>query len=335
MHTKTRTTARALAVTLVIAAISLIVVAGASAAAPQNTTAPTVSGATRAGQTLTANNGTWSNTPTSFTYQWQRCASDGFTCGNITGATSKTYKLVTADVGHTVRVAVTATNTDGKSTAFSASTGVVDSANGPANSVQPTVSGTAIVGDTLTVSDGTWKPTPTSYGHQWQRCASDGTVCRNISGATGKTYGVESADVGHRLRALVTAHTNNGQATVASTQSAIAQSNTTTQTVTTPAAKPPTLRIVSLRRGGERIFVRYRICVQKAGYIAITERDLKLRALPFTRHWRVYGSGGCTTYKHHWLLLKRYRRPGRLVVTLRARSHGQLSRLAERSITIR
>lgn len=333
MNERTRAFARFLSVALTLVAIGLIVAGSAAAAAPANTKAPTVTGTAREGQTLSAGTGTWSNTPTSFTYQWQRCASDGTSCGNITAATSKTYKLVAADVGHTVRVAVTAANADGKATAFSAATAVVGSANGPANTVQPTVSGTATVGEALTVANGTWKPAASSYTRQWQRCNADGTACRNIGGATGKTYGIQSADVGSRLRALVTAHTNNGQTTVPSTQSAVVQSNTTTTTVTTPAPKAPTLRILSLRRGGERIFVRYRICVQTQGYVAITERDLKVKALPFTRHWRVYDSG-CTSYKHHWLLLKRYRHPGRYVVTLRARSHGLLSRLAERSIRI-
>ena len=63
----------------------------AQAAAPANTSPPTISGTPKEGSTLTANDGTWTNNPTSFTYQWQRCASDGRSCGDITGAASKTY----------------------------------------------------------------------------------------------------------------------------------------------------------------------------------------------------------------------------------------------------
>ena len=213
MNPKTRmTAARLLLVSLAVAAISLIVVAGASAAVPQNTSQPTITGTAREGQTLTASDGVWSNSPTSFSYQWQRCASDGTGCGDITAATSKTYTLVSGDVGHTLRVAVTASNAEGKGSADSAPTDVVASKNGPTNTVKPAVSGAAVVGDTLAVGNGSWTSTPTSYTRQWQRCATDGTACFNISGATGRTYGVRSSDLGRRLRALVTAHTSAGQA---------------------------------------------------------------------------------------------------------------------------
>jgi len=337
MDTRTPfTAARLLLVSLAVAALALLIAASASAAAPQNTAPPKITGTAREGQVLTASTGTWSNSPTSFTYQWLRCASDGTGCGAITGATSSTYTLVAGDVGHTLRVAVTAANADGKATARSAATDVVDSKNGPTNTVKPTVSGVAQVGETLTVSDGTWTPAPSSYTRQWQRCGSDGTFCRNIAGATGKTYGVGSADVGDRLRALVTAHTSGGeQATVASSLSAVVTSNTvtTTQTVTTPPPKAPTVRILSLRRVRTRIVMRYRVCVQQSGTVRLTERDHKVRELPFTRHWSVVDPS-CGTYKHSWRLLPRYRSPGRLVVTLRASSQGQLSRLAQRSIAI-
>src|SRR5579864_4362798 len=93
---------------LAVVAVVLVVAAGASAAVPQNTASPTIGGTAREGQTLTASDGAWSNSPTSFTYQWQRCASDGSGCGDISGATSKTYSLVSGDIGHTARVVVTA-----------------------------------------------------------------------------------------------------------------------------------------------------------------------------------------------------------------------------------
>jgi len=325
---------------LALAGISLAVAASASAAVPQNTASPTISGTAREGQTLTASDGTWSNTPTSFAYQWQRCATDGTACGDITGATSKTYTLVTGDVAHTVRVVVTATNADGKASANSAPTDVVASKNGPTNTVKPTVSGSAAVGGTLTVSNGTWSPAPTSYGRQWQRCASDGTACLNIAGANGQTYGVRSADVGHRLRALVTAHTSGGQATAASNASDVATSTTvtTTQTtttvVTTPAPGAPSVRFLSLKRVGTHVYARFRVCTNAAGKVRITERDQKSRALPYTRHLSVQVVS-CASFSKHWLLLPRYRHPGHLLVTLRGEDrNGRLSRLASRSIVI-
>src|SRR3954454_3320896 len=97
---------------LVAATITGIVAAVAGAATPTNTAPPTISGTPKVGSTLTANDGTWANSPTSFTYQWQRCASDGRSCGDITAGTTKTYVPTTGDVGHALRVVVTAVNAD-------------------------------------------------------------------------------------------------------------------------------------------------------------------------------------------------------------------------------
>src|SRR5689334_25194025 len=97
-----------------VAVVAGIFATVAQAAAPANTSPPTISGTPKEGSTLTANDGTWTNSPTSFTYQWQRCASDGRSCGDITGAASKTYTPAASDVGHALRVAVTAVNADGR-----------------------------------------------------------------------------------------------------------------------------------------------------------------------------------------------------------------------------
>ncbi len=82
-------------------------------AAPGNTALPTITGTKAQGQLLTATQGTWSNNPSSFAYQWQRCDSGGANCADIAGATNSTYTLVAGDVGSTIRVKVTATNPSG------------------------------------------------------------------------------------------------------------------------------------------------------------------------------------------------------------------------------
>jgi len=322
------------------ALIGLLAVAGvlagvASAAAPANTAKPTITGTEKAGSTLTASNGTWSNSPTSYTYQWRRCATDGSACGDIVGATDKTYTLTSSAVHHTIRVVVTAKNADGSASATSDPSGVIGSAKGPANTVTPALSGDATAGSTLTVTNGAWSPKPASFTYQWQRC-TDVADCTNVAGATGKTYGVRTSDAGSKLRALVTAHlSDSSQTTAASDLSATVGTGTTTTTVTTTVAgnRAPVLTFISLKRVGSRVYARFRVCDDKLGKLTIIERDNKARALSYTRKWAVYRSSSCATYARHWIPAPRFRTKGRLVVTLRAADKsGALSRLRSRSL---
>src|SRR5439155_818412 len=115
---------RVLAAALGVAAAGVFA-ATAAAAPPANTAPPSISGTPTVGQTLTASDGTGSNTPTSFTYQWQRCDADVAICSNLVGATSKTYTVPLADLGYRLRVRVTARNPKGADTATSAITTVV------------------------------------------------------------------------------------------------------------------------------------------------------------------------------------------------------------------
>jgi hypothetical protein len=96
-----------------------------SPGAPTNTSPPAISGVAQVGQTLTATTGVWTGSPISFGFQWQRCNASGAACVDVSGATAGTYVLGTADVGSTIRVAVTATNAVGAATAVSPPTSVV------------------------------------------------------------------------------------------------------------------------------------------------------------------------------------------------------------------
>ena len=87
--------------------------------APVNTALPSISGVPAVGNTLTVSNGTWNNNPTSFAYQWRRCDASGNNCTNISGATSASYVVSSADSNLTLRTVVTATNSFGSSSATS------------------------------------------------------------------------------------------------------------------------------------------------------------------------------------------------------------------------
>ena len=165
---------------------------------PTNSTVPTISGTAQVGQTLTATTGTWTNNPTSFTYQWNRAGTA------ISGATASSYVPVTADIGNTLAVSVTTANTGGSSPRVtSAPTGAVINII-PANSTVPTISGTAQVGQTLTATTGTWTNNPTSFTYQWNRAGAA------ISGATASSYVPVTADIRNTLTVSVTTANTGG-----------------------------------------------------------------------------------------------------------------------------
>lgn len=99
----------------------LRVVESPAVTAPQSVAAPGLTGSTEVGQTLSATTGTWNDggEAPAYTYQWLR---NGVP---IDGATAATYQTVAADVGATLAVRVTATNSGGSTNAVSAGFGPV------------------------------------------------------------------------------------------------------------------------------------------------------------------------------------------------------------------
>ncbi len=73
---------------------------------PLNTVAPVVSGDVAVGEILSCTTGTWENALT-YAYQWR---ADGV---DLSGETSNTYTLVTADIGADIDCVVTATGSGG------------------------------------------------------------------------------------------------------------------------------------------------------------------------------------------------------------------------------
>src|ERR671936_2064697 len=69
-----------------------------AAAAPQNTSPPTISGTAQQGETLTAAPGTWSGTqPIKYAYQWRRCDSTGGNRGDLSRRPHKTHTVTPSD----------------------------------------------------------------------------------------------------------------------------------------------------------------------------------------------------------------------------------------------
>jgi hypothetical protein len=109
-----------------------------ASAAPQNTARPSIAGDARVGEELTAEDGTWTNSPTAFAYAWQRCDIDGTGCLPVAGATGKTYGVRNADLGFRLRVTVTARNANGSGSANSAPTTIVVPTT-PVTNTRPTL----------------------------------------------------------------------------------------------------------------------------------------------------------------------------------------------------
>jgi RHS repeat-associated protein len=101
-----------------------------SGPAPANTAAPTLSSTTPAiGTTLSVSgNGTWSNSPLAYSYQWERCAPGGGSCTAITGATNQSYTPRSGDAGYALVAQVTAVNSNGSVFASTAASSAVPSA---------------------------------------------------------------------------------------------------------------------------------------------------------------------------------------------------------------
>ena len=193
-----------------------------SVAAPVNTGAPSISGTVQQGKTLLATQGTWSNSPDSFAYQWQQCDGSGAGCGPIFGAKSSNYVPTGGDVGHTLRVIVSAHNSTGDAAATSSPTVAVLIA-APANTGLPQVTGPAQQGQTPAGSPGSWDNSPSTFTYQWLQCDAAGNACSPILGAQASTYSPAITDVGHTLRLQVTATNAGGSTTVTSGPSAIVE----------------------------------------------------------------------------------------------------------------
>jgi len=99
--------------------------------APLSVRAPDLTGAARAGATLTAGTGIWKHHPSHFDYQWMRCDGRGGNCRPIRGATANAFKIRHTFAGMTLRVRLIATNRVGSAASASSMTYRIAAGNAP------------------------------------------------------------------------------------------------------------------------------------------------------------------------------------------------------------
>ena len=161
---------------------------------------PTITGAATVGETLSVNLSAVSDengmTNASHSHQWM--ADDV----NLQGATGAAYTLADGDEGKAIRVKVSFTDDDGflESVTSAATAAVAAAPNTPATGL-PAITGTAQVGETLTVSTSAIADTDgltnATFVYQWIAGGTD------IEDATASTYTVLSGDEGKAIKVTV------------------------------------------------------------------------------------------------------------------------------------
>jgi hypothetical protein len=167
---------------------------------------PKISGTPQVGSTLKAAPGTWSPSAT-LSYRWK---ANGV---SISGATGTSYVVKSTDHGKTITLTVTARRS-GYTTTTRTSAATAKVTKPFAATYAPVITGTKRVGSTLKATTRAWSPTAT-FSYQWRR---NGAA---ITGATGSSYRLASADYGKTISVTVTGrrsgYTTKGRTSLATT----------------------------------------------------------------------------------------------------------------------
>lgn len=161
--------------------------AGTEAVAPgqiANNSPATISGAAVVGSTLTAGNGTWTPSPTSYLYQWHANGQP------IAGATGPTFTVPASLAGQAVQVGVVAQR-EGYHAGASVSAGVPIAQAQPLAFVfggEPRMVGINRVRRVLSYVAPSISPAPAAVSYQWMRNGAP------IAGATNARYRVRRPD---------------------------------------------------------------------------------------------------------------------------------------------
>ncbi|HVW19182.1 MAG TPA: nidogen-like domain-containing protein, partial [Solirubrobacteraceae bacterium] len=178
-------------------------------APPSPVSPPTISGVAIRGHQLSVEHGAWTNDPTSYGHQWQRCDALGAACQPIAGATGDAYTATASDVGHALRVQETAANAGGSSQPQTSAPTAIVVPSAPVNVSPPTITGIPRRGQTLTEHHGDWTDAPTGFTYRWERC-DPGGGCVAIAGAVTAAYTLTASDVGHAIVVEETARNAQG-----------------------------------------------------------------------------------------------------------------------------
>jgi len=178
---------------------------------PTNSVPPVVTGTANEGDTLTTTSGTWSNSPTSYLYVWQMSINqtDWTTVGS-----GSTLVIDSSHVDKYIRSSVAGVNAIGSGTASTSNVVGPAVVGVPQNTASPTITGSAVEGETLTAVVGSWTRSPTSYTYQWQDSA-DGSIWANISGATASTRVLAFSQIAKYVRVSIVAANAGGTSVVA------------------------------------------------------------------------------------------------------------------------
>ena len=166
---------------------------------------------------MSAATGIWSGTdPLAYSYRWEACNNAGGECKEIHGAVETALSLLESDVGSTIRVIVTATNSAGSTSATSPATSPI-AALLPGNTSLPSITGLLQQAGQLTAASGEWSGTkPISYSYRWEACNNAGGECKEIHGAVETALSLLESDVGSTIRVIVTATNSAGSTSATS-----------------------------------------------------------------------------------------------------------------------
>lgn len=174
---------------------------------------PVVLGKPWVGTSLVASVGGWTSAETTtFTRTWEACDdAAGTACTPIAGVNgAAAWTILGIYAGKFVRVRVSADvnasfQIPAPAEATSAAIGpVVAAPPRVVATADPAITGLLVRTQTLTGSPGAWDGAP-QLSLQWERCDAALAACSAIAGETGTTHVLGDADVGQRLRLVVSA----------------------------------------------------------------------------------------------------------------------------------